>query len=483
MKYVVLNKAYSLRNEKTCSFIVRKSLYIDSEIDNYRTIYPIPPFLGYIFSNIGRKEIAQSLSLISERLNISISILRHFIGQLVEKPSQSLSFQGEKFFFPEHLLLYSSKKDTNYYHTVRNFNPMVAYKPCRPYIPLTINYMVTEKCNTNCVYCYAKRDMKQEMSTLEIIQVLHELSEAGVINLTLTGGDIFARKDWADIISETQKAGFGYLISTKTILEEGDILELKKLRISKIQFSLDSISGNILHEMIKVSDDYVDRLKLMFRYCTLHEISISLRTVLCKQNATIEEVKKLCDFIDTNSCIKSWVITPAFYSENKKDYSNYAISNEMLIKVFSYLQKRKMRIRPLFNKINIDGYKLQRASTVFNFIETNQKCYANIYSMSILPSGVCTICEMLYYNQDFILGNIKKQKLKDIWNSDKAFKLFLPNQSEVTRTSACSSCLVFDKCKRELAKNVCYVDIMKVHNDLDFPDPRCPQSMECGYIL
>lgn len=235
--------------------------------------------------------------------------------------------------------------------------------------------------------------------------------------------------------------------------------------------------------MIKVSDDYVDRLKLMFRYCTLHEISISLRTVLCKQNATIEEIKKLCDFIDTNSCIKSWVITPAFYSENKKDYSNYAISNEMLIKVFSYLQKRKMRIRPLFNKINIDGYKLQRASTVFNFIETNQKCYANTYSMSILPSGECTICEMLYYNQDFILGNIKKQKLKDIWNSDKAFKLFLPNQSEATRTSACFSCLVFDKCKRELAKNVCYVDIMKVHNDLDFPDPRCPQSMECGYIL
>lgn len=44
MKYVVLNNAYSLRNEENCSFIVRKNLYLDPDMNNYRTIYPIPRF-------------------------------------------------------------------------------------------------------------------------------------------------------------------------------------------------------------------------------------------------------------------------------------------------------------------------------------------------------------------------------------------------------------------------------------------------------
>ena len=69
MKYVVLNNAYSLRNEENCSFIVRKNLYLDPDMNNYRTIYPIPPFLGYIFSNIGKMDFSSSLSYINSSLN------------------------------------------------------------------------------------------------------------------------------------------------------------------------------------------------------------------------------------------------------------------------------------------------------------------------------------------------------------------------------------------------------------------------------
>ena len=47
----------------------------------------------------------------------------------------------------------------------------------------------------------------------------------------------------------------------------------------------------------------------------------------------------------------------------------------------------------------------------------------------------------------------------------------------------CSSCAVFDICKGSIAKRVCYVDIMKVHKHSDYPDPKCPQSLICDYIL
>lgn len=483
MKYVVLNNIYSLRNEVNCSFIVRKNLYVDANMSNYRSIYPIPPFLGYIFSNIGKRRFFLSLSHMGKELDISIRALQHFIFQVIEGPSKSLFFQGEEIVFPENLLVHSNQEDTTLYHTTMGFSPMNMYKHCRPQTPLMVNYMVTEKCNTNCIYCYAKRDVKIEMSTIEIIKVINDLSTSGVINLTITGGDIFAREDWYEIISASQKAGFSYLISTKTILEKEVVVKLKNLGIPQIQFSLDAISVDILREMISVDSNYAEKLKIMFELCTQYGINISLRTVLCKQNTTIEEIKKLCCFVESNPCIVCWTITPAFYSENKKDYNRYSVDNDNLVKVFSYLRKRKIRIRPLFNKLSTDGYKLQRVSSVEKFVETNQTCYANTYSMSILPSGECTICEMLYYNQFFVLGNIKEHKLKDIWNSEKAINLFLPIRKNITQESACSTCLVFDKCKRQLAKKICYVDVMKVHKKLDFPDPRCPQSPKCDYIL
>ena len=104
--------------------------------------------------------------------------------------------------------------------------------------------------------------------------------------------------------------------------------------------------------------------------------------------------------------------------------------------------------------------------------------------MSILPSGDCTICEMLYYNKHFIIGNIKEMNIEDIWNSKKALSLYSPSKEEIVVESTCSSCSMFDKCRKNLAKKICYVDIMKVHKHPDFPDPKCPQSQQmCNYIL
>ena len=51
--------------------------------------------------------------------------------------------------------------------------------------------------------------------------------------------------------------------------------------------------------------------------------------------------------------------------------------------------------------------------------------------------------------------------------------------------SPCHSCSVFTKCKKSIAKRVCYVDIAKVHenNSFDFPDPRCPMAEKVNVIL
>ena len=92
---------------------------------------------------------------------------------------------------------------------------------------------------------------------------------------------------------------------------------------------------------------------------------------------------------------------------------------------------------------------------------------------------------MLYDNKEYLIGNIRNQSLSEIWNSSKALALYAPIQENISMKSPCHSCSVFTKCKKSIAKRVCYVDIAKVHenNSFDFPDPRCPMAEKVNVIL
>lgn len=106
--------------------------------------------------------------------------------------------------------------------------------------------------------------------------------------------------------------------------------------------------------------------------------------------------------------------------------------------------------------------------------------------LSILVTGICTPCEMLYDNPDFILGNIYNNPLKVIWNSPKALEICTSNQIDKRKTdSPCKHCKVLDICRKSINRRVCFVDISKTMGNgySDYPDPRCPNSTVTGYIL
>lgn len=144
-------------------------------------------------------------------------------------------------------------------------------------------------------------------------------------------------------------------------------------------------------------------------------------------------------------------------------------------------------VRNVTGKIigSIRVFKWDRKKTVNEYVLHNQKCYANSYSMSVLASGECTICEMLYDNEEYLIGNIRNQSLYEIWNSQKALDLYSPLQRQISEKSPCHQCSVFDKCRKNISKRVCYVDIAKINkqNSFDFPDPRCPMAKDVDVVL
>ena len=72
----------------------------------------------------------------------------------------------------------------------------------------SVIFEITPKCNFNCVHCYLHdHHCSNELSYDEIIEIIDILYEKEVLFLTLTGGDIFTRKDFLDIYLYAKKKG------------------------------------------------------------------------------------------------------------------------------------------------------------------------------------------------------------------------------------------------------------------------------------
>lgn len=486
--FVHLNPQYTLRFEKDCSFLIRRNGIIDSTIDRVSQIESVvllPTSIGYILDKIGELEFDKSISYLSNLLRIDYNVLSSFLNKILENENP-LKFKTDKthITLPAKLLVKTNHPtislNNGYYDSCN-------YTESRPRIPFSVNFMVTTKCVTNCCYCYAKRNLSHELSSDEILSVIDECHDIGVVNLNLTGGDIFARDDWKILLKRVRKYDYYPFLSTKKPLSSEDIYFLNSIGITDIQFSLDSVDPEILRLTVAADSLYLSKVTEMFDACKEFNLKLAIRSVLCCYNADIQYISELYNFLNSyKEIIRDWVITPAFFSEHQKDYLKYAAKSSDISSIGKYISNCVKPFPILLSKMNSKGYTLQKCETEEEYVRTNQKCYANSYSMSILASGSCTVCEMLYEKPEYNIGSILSSSIKDIWNGKKALSLYNLSQGSLSDNTPCSSCIVFDMCRNKLAKRVCYVDIAKINKGnttRELPDPRCPKAKKVDVIL
>ena len=80
--------------------------------------------------------------------------------------------------------------------------------------PVTVTFQVTDRCNYECVHCYQEHTKHDELSFAEIERILRELADAGVLFLTLMGGEFFMRRDADDILRTAHELGFALKLLT-----------------------------------------------------------------------------------------------------------------------------------------------------------------------------------------------------------------------------------------------------------------------------
>jgi radical SAM protein with 4Fe4S-binding SPASM domain len=343
-------------------------------------------------------------------------------------------------------------------------------------MPCLLGVLPTMRCFTNCIYCYADREgMKgQPEFGMEFYKkLLGEAKECGIETIRISGGDLFCREDAFDLIRCTLDEGMYLNIPTKYPLSKDQVDQLAKMGLSTMQVSIDALSPVIIDKMV-ARPGYGKKILKTLEYLGEAGIQVRTNTVLTAYNIqdSINLAYHLAQMPHTFGC-KFTVYGRPLHRHRDDLFCSPEDLREFQGE-FDKIQAEFPHKSLFFRKMTADVYNYNNNEKSAAFWD-RPFCSANRYSVVVLPNGKVTICEELYFHEDFIIGDLTKQTLREVWNSPRALELAHPDQSKVP-DGPCKDCPDFRRCHDERGR--CFREAMRAHgrNKPHWPDPRCPRS-------
>ena len=171
--------------------------------------------------------------------------------------------------------------------------------------PLSASFEVTERCNLDCVHCFINHkggcpwQKSGELSLIEIKTILDQMAEAGVINLLLTGGEVFIRPDFVEIYRYAKRLGMLVMVFTNgTMINERIADHLADLPPYFIEVSTYGHTRETYEHLTRVPGSF-DRYRRGIELMIDRGLSLGLKTVLMTINRNeISQMKSFAESLD-----------------------------------------------------------------------------------------------------------------------------------------------------------------------------------------
>ncbi len=144
---------------------------------------------------------------------------------------------------------------------------------------------VTDRCNLRCFYCMPHEGInflpkKQLLTFEEMLRLVRVFAELGINKIRITGGEPFVRKDLMAFLEDLSHIkGINKIsITTNGVLTEPYIKDLKRIGVSGINLSLDSLNRERFFEMTR-RDELPNVLNTMERILE-EEIPLKINAVV-----------------------------------------------------------------------------------------------------------------------------------------------------------------------------------------------------------
>jgi radical SAM protein with 4Fe4S-binding SPASM domain len=306
----------------------------------------------------------------------------------------------------------------------------VTAKALRLNVPLAVQLDITYRCNERCVHCYLDHHDHGEMTTPEILRLIDEMADAGVLTLTLSGGEIFLRKDLFEIVEHARRLTFCVKLKTNALLIGArEAARLRDLAVQEIQVSIYSHRPEV-HDSVTLVPGSLKRSLSAIRFLKAQDLKVVMANVLMRQNMSdYAAVKDLAEEIGVEFTLDP-TITPMM--DGNRSILSLGADADTLRDVF----------RDSVVVGDVDEFCAIPSDTGEANLDS-RPCSAGHTTCYVSPYGDVFPCVQF----PLPTGNVRRERFVDIWrhssqmNEVRSIRLKdLPTCSSCSHAGACTRC-------------------------------------------
>jgi len=362
-------------------------------------------------------------------------------------------------------------------------------RPIQVHAPFLVVWNFTYKCNLHCKHCYSEsgNSSKTELSTEEAMKVVDQLADFGVTSLAFSGGEPLMRKDFFDVARHAVDSGLYVSLATNgTLLNKENVRKLKEIGLHYVEVSVDGANAET-HDYFRGKVGAFDQTMKGIKNCLKEDICTCIAITATKNNLT--EIPAVLEMAE-NMGIDRFTLFNFVPVGRGKDIIEADPSPKEREELLRYLNKQlsedhKIAIlstTPQLARVALQSHSptqddiimplahmqatkiSKRAKALGDFIGG---CGAGRLYCAISPEGNVQPCVFL----PLVVGNLKTEKLEDIWLNSQVFKDLRDRGKLKGRCSRCEFKFVCGGCR---ARAYAY------HNDYLMSDPGCIRQLSEG---
>lgn len=368
--------------------------------------------------------------------------------------------------------------------------------------PFQVDFDITMKCMYNCKHCNvdAGDPMPDELTTDEIKDILDQLDEAGVSDLSITGGEPLLRPDALEILSyAASKEGFKLSLNTNGLTITDRVISFLEENCPNIlvAVSLDGYNPDTYSVLRQSADGSGRTLVREFSQVTqvlsrLAQSKLQVGVNYTVTRATVPAFYQTYDMVKGIGIPSMLAIKFFPYGAGRRHEEELELPYSVWAEFLGGMTERRLH-DPYFEGLQLSctcpwevylpllqrGYSEETIERVWGYNSPLKSalyrrdrtlgCHAGITNCAISPNGDVYPCGTISAKfPQLICGNLREQRLLDIWRNSPVFNA-LRKLDISDMAGHCPECEV-----KELCGGGCRARAYTRSLDFTAPDYLCP---------
>ena len=314
--------------------------------------------------------------------------------------------------------------------------------------PIYVVWEITLRCDLACRHCGSRAGhaRSDELSTEECLDLVRQMAELDVKEVTLIGGEAYLRDDWTQIVRAVKAHGMSCtMTSGGRGLTEERAREAKAAGLESVSISIDGLEAT--HDRLRGVEGSFRSAFAALGNLTRAGIRVACNTQI--NRLTMPELPELLERIAAAG-IHSWQIQLTVPMGRAADEPEVLLQPYDLLELFPLLARLKQRMQELGVRLwpgNNIGYFGPYESLFKGGMPRGHmaSCGAGRSTLGIEADGAIKGCPSLP-TEAWTGGNIRDASLRDIW--ERAGELrYTRDRTIEDLWGYCRTCYYADDCR------------------------------------